>query len=95
MRSYDNLFHHEQPGAFHQVLHKGLIYVTIGWCYNCWITIGLKNMCTWWQVDIVIFLYGIPDIQVLSSIDVHETQAHGIRRISHIPMPSFVQKRKL
>ena len=31
---------------------------------------------------------GIPDIQGLSSIDVHVTQAHDIRKISHTLLPS-------
>ena len=38
---------------------------------------------------------GIPDIQGLSSIDVQATQAHGIPKIAHTPLPIFVSKRKL
>ena len=38
---------------------------------------------------IALFSGGIPDIQGLSSIDVHATQAYGIRKISHIPITSF------
>ena len=40
------------------------------------------------------FSDGIPDIHALSSIDVKATHAHGIRRIAHLTMPSFVSKRK-
>ena len=29
-------------------------------------------------------VYGIPEIQGLSSIDIHPTQAHGMQRIAHI-----------
>ena len=42
-------------------------------------------MYNWLQVDKVIFFCGIPDIQGLSRIDVHATQAHSIPRISHTP----------
>ena len=38
--------------------------------------------------------YGIPDIQGLSIIDAHATQAHSIWRIAHTPIPSFGSKRK-
>ena len=34
---------------------------------------------------------GIPDIQGFSSIDVHATKSHGIRRIAHTSLPSFYQ----
>ena len=37
---------------------------------------------------------GIPDIQGLSIIYVHATQAHGTRKIVHIPLPIFGPKRK-
>ena len=37
---------------------------------------------------------GIPIIKGLSSIYVHATQAHGIRKISHMHIPSFGSKRK-
>ena len=37
---------------------------------------------------------GIQDIVGLSIIDVHATQIHGIWRIEHTPLPSFVSKRK-
>ena len=40
------------------------------------------------------FFYGITYIQGLSSIDVKATQAHGLRRIAHTPIPSFGSKRK-
>ena len=32
---------------------------------------------------------GIPDIQVLSIIDVYATQAHGMHSIKHTLLPSF------
>ena len=34
---------------------------------------------------------GIPDRQGLSRINVHATQAHGIRRIAHTPLPILDQ----
>ena len=36
----------------------------------------------------------IPYIQGLYNIDVQATHEHGIRRISHLPIPSFGSKRK-
>ena len=41
---------------------------------------GLKRSC---------LSDGIPDIQGFSGIDVHATQAQGIRRIAQTPLPIF------
>ena len=76
------------------MLQKGLLYVTIGWCYNCWMALGMSNSYTWWQVDSAIVFYVIPYIQGLSRIYVHVSQAHGMRRIAHKTLPSFGSKRK-
>ena len=35
-----------------------------------------------------------PDNHALSRIDVQAAHAHGIRRIAHLPIPSFGSKRK-
>ena len=37
---------------------------------------------------------GIQDIQVLSSMDVNETQVHGIRQIEHTKLAGFGSNRK-
>ena len=76
MRPYHHSFHQYQPGVFHKMDQEGLIYVTIGWCSNSLMTLGLVNSCTWWKIDSVIVFNVIYDIQGFLSLIYGELYKH-------------------
>ena len=93
MRPYYHLFHQEQSDVYHKTPQEVLILV-LGELYSsCYMIPELASKYNPWQVGIVIVFYGISEIHGWSSIDVNESQAQCMLKITHIPWPSFGSKR--